>query len=67
MRTIRKSLDRSYKNIAVWVAVYTSILFVTPKNPSPHHHAVAAPIAAFALILAAAGIARIYSLKFKAS
>jgi hypothetical protein len=67
MRSICKSLNRSDRNIAVWVAIYTSILFATPHNPSPHHHPVAAPIAAFALILVAASVARIYSQKCKAA
>jgi hypothetical protein len=67
MRINWKCLNRSDRNIGVWVAIYTSFLFITPKNPSPHHHPIAAPIAAFALILAAGVVAWLYSRKCNAA
>ena len=55
-----KSLKRSDGNIAVWVAISTSVLFMKPNHPSPHHHPIAAGIAAFAVILIAGIVAWLY-------
>jgi hypothetical protein len=60
MRITCNSLNSPHNNIAVWVAIYTSILFTAPNHSSAHHHPVAASIAALAVILLAAVVARIY-------
>jgi len=67
MKTFCKALNRSNNNIAVWFAISTSILFTTPNHTSAHHHPIAAPIAAFAVILAAGVIAWVYTGKCKAA
>ncbi len=65
MRFFCSSLNRSNRTIALWIAIYTSIFVNTPNHAGRDHHPIAAPVASFVLILAAAGAAWLYSRKCK--
>ena len=60
MRITCHSRNRSDRDIPLWIAIYTSILFVGPNHPNPHRHVVAASIATFTIILAAGVVAWSY-------
>ena len=67
MRINCNSLDRSGNNIAMWIAIYTCILFTTPSHPGPSHHPIVAIIAAFAVLLAAGIVAWFFCRRRKAA
>jgi membrane protease YdiL (CAAX protease family) len=67
MRFTCKSFNRSNNNIAIWIAIYTSILFTTPHHSGSSHHPIAALIAAFAVILAAGFVAWFYCRRHKSA
>lgn len=67
MRFNCKSCNRSDNNIAVWIAIYISILFNVSNHPGRNHHPVAASIAAIAVILAAGFVAWFYCRRHRAA
>lgn len=60
MRFPCNSLNRSGNNIAVWIAIYISILFNVSNHPRSHHNSVAVSITAFAVILLSGLVAWFY-------
>jgi len=67
MRFACNSLHRSNNNIAIWIAIYSSILFSSRNHSSSNHHPIAAAIAAVAVILTAAVLAWFYCRKRNAA